>query len=150
MNVKKNLAAKVLRTTPGKVRFAPGAEEDIAKAITRSDVRGLIAIGKITIRHHNHQSRGRARQKAMQKRKGRQGGRGTKKGSKYSLVSRKEQWMTRIRVQRTFLRELRERGLLTLENYHKLYRQSKGGYFRNKRHIKLYLAEHNLIENKTK
>lgn len=146
MNLKKRLAAKILKTSPEKIRFADGALAEINKAITRSDMRGLIAVGKISKITPNEQSRVRARKNAAQKRKGRQKGRGSKKGRKHATVSKKERWMNRIRVQRHFLRDLKEKGLLSPANYRGLYVKSKGGYFRNKRHIKLYLTEQNLLQ----
>ncbi len=150
MQHKKRLAAQVLGTSAGKVRFAQDALGDIEKAITRSDIRGLIAVGKIKKAGVNEQSRGRARAIARQKRKGRQKGRGSKGGSHFATVTRKEEWMGRIRVQRAFLKELREKALVTIQTYRQLYNMCKGGYFRNTRHIKLYLAEHNLVEAKVK
>ena len=48
MRNKKNLAAKILNVSPKKVVFATDALDDIQKAITRSDMRGLIAVGKIS------------------------------------------------------------------------------------------------------
>lgn len=148
MKQKKKLAAKLLKTSPSKVKFSPEALADIQKAITRSDMRGLIAIGKIQRERPNEQSRVRARKIAVQKAQGQRGGRGSKKGRKYALVSRKDQWIMRIRVQRAFLQQLYHRGLVSQENYHQLYAKSKGGFFRNKRHIKLYLTEHHLIERR--
>ena len=148
MRNKKSLAARILKTSPKKIKFAVDALEEIKKAITKSDLRGLIAVKKITRRPSNEQSRVRARKLADQKKKGRRKGHGSRKGSKYSKVSRKEQWMAKVRVQRQFLKELREKKLLTPHNYRNLYAKSKGGYFRNKRHIKLYITEHHLIEKK--
>ncbi len=148
MKQKKSLAAKILKTSPGKIRIVAGAEADVAKAITRSDVRGLIAVGKIYETSSSQQSRGRARRIAVQKRKGRRSGRGTKKGKKFAGFPRKEQWMTRVRVQREFLSELKVKKLVSQESYKELYAKSKGGYFRNKRHIKLYITEHSLFQQK--
>ena len=150
MNIKKKIAAKVLKTSPEKVRFAEEALGEISKAITRSDIRGLIAVGKISRKRPNHQSRVRARENAAQKSKGRRKGKGTKKGRKFAVITRKEQWMTRVRLQRFFLKELRDKELLSSANYRMLYNRSKGGYFRNKRHIKLFITEQNLIEAKNK
>lgn len=146
MKNKKRLAGKILKVSPHKVRFIADALEDIKKAITRSDIRGLIAIKKIVKSKSKGQSKARARKIATQKRKGRQKGRGSKKGSKHSVVSRKEKWMAKVRVQRRFLKELRDKKLLLPKNYGMLYAKSKGGYFRNKRHIKLYITEHHLID----
>ncbi len=146
MNHKKIIAAKILGTSPRKVRFAADALDDIQKAITRADMRGLIAVGKITEQAVNYHSRSRARAIKRQKSKGRQRGKGSHKGSKYSLVGRKEHWAARIRVQREFLQQLREKGLLATKDYRHLYLMSKGGYFRNKRHIMLYLTEHHVLQ----
>ena len=150
MKSKKRLAADILGTSPKKVKFVADALEDIKKAITRSDLRGLIAIKKIVKSKKNEQSRARARKIAAQKRKGRQKGQGSKKGSKHSIVSRKEKWMAKVRVQRIFLKELKNKELISVKNYRLLYRKVKGGFFRNKRHIKLYLTEYRLIEKKEK
>ncbi|HLD79011.1 MAG TPA: 50S ribosomal protein L19e [Candidatus Nanoarchaeia archaeon] len=148
MRHKKNLAGKILGVSPKKVRFADDALEDIQKAITRSDMRGLIAVGKISTVNANQHSRAGARKVAAQKRKGRRRGKGSRKGTKHSLVTRKEKWTSRVRAQRNLLKELRDKQLLSTQNYQMLYRKSKGGYFRNRRHIKLYLKEHHLIEAK--
>src|SRR3990167_6956757 len=148
MRHKKNLAGKILGVSPKKVRFADDALEDIQKAITRSDMRGLIAVGKITTVNANQHSRAGARKVAAQKKKGRRRGKGSRKGTKHSVVTRKQKWASRVRAQRNLLKELRDKQLLSTKNYQLLYTKSKGGYFRNRRHIKLYIKEHNLIEAK--
>ena len=74
MNNKKKLAAKILNVSPKKVVFSTEALDDIQKAITRSDMRGLIAVGKISKANVNQHSRGGARKIAQQKSKGRQRG----------------------------------------------------------------------------
>ncbi|HIJ10981.1 TPA: 50S ribosomal protein L19e [Candidatus Woesearchaeota archaeon] len=148
MKSKKRLAGQILGVSPYKIIFAADALEDIKKAITRADIRGLIAIKQITKSQANQQSRSGARKIAAQKRKGRQKGKGTKRGSKHFVVTKKAKWMSKVRAQRKFLKELRERKLLTPTHYRALYRKSSGGYFRNKRHIKLYMAEQKMIEKK--
>ena len=145
---KKKLAGKILGVSYQKVRFAQGAAEEVQKAITRADMRGLIAVHKVYVDQTNYHSRSGARANASQKRKGRQQGRGSRKGGKQSVVTRKEFWMTRVRLQRRFVTELKDKGLLSVENYGLLRDKIKGGYFRNKRHVKLYLTEHNLITPK--
>lgn len=145
MNPKKKLAGKVLNISPKKIRFTSEAIEEIQKAITRSDIRKLVAEGKIFVSRGSRHSRAGARELASQKRKGRRGSRGSKKGSKYSLVTRKGQWISRVRVQREFIKELRDKKIISTSDYRGLYNKIKGGFFRNKRHIKLYLSE--LIKN---
>lgn len=147
MKQKRQLTAKVLGTSPSKIRFDPTSLSEVSKAITRSDIRGLLAVGTIRYVPGNSQSRARARHLLLQKRKGRRKGHGTRKGSSQATVSRKGQWVTAIRAQRSFLRRLKERGLVSPTDYHALYTKSKGGLFRNVRHIKLYLSEHQLIQS---
>ena len=53
-------------------------------------------------------------------------------------------WMTKIRVQRSFMKELKSKKIISETVFKDLYRKSKGGFFRSKRHIKIYLQEHNL------
>lgn len=149
MNSKKVLAARILKTSPGKIRFRADALDDVKKAITRSDMRGLIAVGKIYRAASSEQSHARARKIASQKRKGRRKGRGSRRGAKHATVPRKEQWMRKIRVLRAFLQMLRDKKLLTATDYRQLYLKSKGGYFRNKRHLKLYLTEQHLVKKES-
>ncbi len=145
---KKRLAAKILKTSPQKIKFSEDALGEIQKAITRSDIRGLIAVGKIVKVNSSQQSRGRARETMRQKSKGRQKGKGSRKGSQFAREDRKRKWINRVRVQREFLKELILKSLITTSTYRELYQKVKGGFFRNKRHIKLYLTEYNLIQKK--
>ena len=149
MRAKKLIAARIMKTSPKKVKFVTDALDDVKKAITRSDFRGLIAVKKIVKDKSNQHSRAGARKVLAQKKKGRQKGKGSKKGKKNAVVSKKDRWMATIRVQRRFLKELKEKKLLSSGNYQDLYSKSKGGFFRNRRHIKLYMSEHNLIEKRT-
>ena len=48
MKSKKRLAGDILNVSPSKIIFAVDALEEIKKAITRADIRGLIAVKKIT------------------------------------------------------------------------------------------------------
>ncbi len=146
MRQKRELAARIMKTSVHKVLFAEDALEEIQKAITRSDIRGLIAVGKISRRKESSHSRAGARRHKAQSKKGRQHGKGSKKGGKYSIVRRKQQWVSRVRAQRQFLAQLRDKGIISKNNYQALYTKSGGGYFRNKRHIKLYIDENRLAE----
>ncbi len=146
MKSKKRLAAEILKTSPKKIKFLRSALEDIKKAITRSDIRGLIATKQITKSKKPQQSRFRARKIATQKKKGRQKGHGSRKGKKHATITRKEKWMIKVRVQRRFLKLLREKELITPQKYRLIYSKIKGGFFRNKRHLKFYLEENKLLK----
>ena len=141
---KKILAAKILKTSPYKIKFDEESLGDIKKAITRSDIRGLIAVNKIKEDHSNQHSRSGARKLASQRRKGRK--KKVKKGGSNSVTTKKERWINKIRVQRELLKKMRDSGLLLRNDYRQLYYKSKGGYFRNKRHLKLYLTEQKLLQ----
>jgi large subunit ribosomal protein L19e len=144
---KKILAAKILKVGLDKVKFAPDALDDIKKALTRSDIRGLIAVGKIYKGGKNAHSRSGARHNLVQKKKGRRSNAGSRKGAKFAGLSRKDQWINRVRTQREFLSLLKEKGLISPQNFRMIYLKIKGGYFRNKRHIKLYLNEYKLLQS---
>ncbi|MBI2666295.1 50S ribosomal protein L19e [Candidatus Woesearchaeota archaeon] len=148
MKQKKRLVADILNISPKKVKFMPEAMADVQKAITRADMRGLLAVKKIVERQVSGHSRARARKLLLQKRKGRKKGRGTRKGPAFSQLTKKDRWKSRIRVQRKFLRNLHDKQLLDPHTYRVLYAKSKGGYFRNIRHMKLYLEEQQMFKKK--
>ena len=49
--------------------------------------------------------------------------------------------MNAVRAQRTLLKELKEKKEIDAKLYKELYLKVKGGFFRSKRHIQLYLKE---------
>lgn len=142
LKVQKRLAAQIFNCSPDRVVFNDDRLEDIKQAITKRDLKLLIGDGAISKKPGNFTSRTRARKLALQKRKGRRDGAGSRKGKFTARFKPKETWMNKIRVQREFLRMLLEKGILTRKAYRELYLKSKGGYFRSRRHIKLYLEEH--------
>ncbi|MBL7051633.1 MAG: 50S ribosomal protein L19e [Nanoarchaeota archaeon] len=150
LSSQKQISAKVLKIGTGKVWFDKSRLDEIKEAITRSDLRGLIAKKVIQKRAGKGTSRVRARKRIVQRRKGRQKGQGTRKGKSSARLSKKEKWMNVIRGQRKFIKELKVNGLIEVSTYRLLYRRSKGGYFRNKRHIKLFLTEQKLFKEKKK
>ena len=137
----KKLAAQVLKCSKKRVKLDVDRLEDIKEAITKIDIKGLIkdkAISKINIKGV---SRGRARKRLIQKRKGKQKGSGSKKGSRNARLPRKREWMNKVRAQRNFLKLLKDNKIIDEKLYRSLYLKSKRGFFRSKRHIKLYLEE---------
>ncbi|MDH3382375.1 MAG: hypothetical protein OEL54_06685, partial [Flavobacteriaceae bacterium] len=106
----------------------------------------LISEGVIKKKPFQNTSRVRARKIKIQKSKGRRKGRGKRKGKKTARLPKKNAWIERMRTQRGFLKELKEKGIITSLTYRQFYMKSKGGFFRSKRHIKLYIEEHNLTK----
>ena len=144
--IQKKLASKVLGRSPKKVRLNPARLEDIKEAITRADVRGLIKDSAIEVLQDKGVSRARARQVHDQKAKGRRKGQGSRKGHANARLSFKRKWMNKVRLQRKLLKNLKESDKLSQESYKDLYRKSKGGFFRSKRHLMLYITEHKLMK----
>jgi len=145
--IQKSLASKIAKSSKSKVKLVTSRLEEIKEAITRSDVRALIKDGAINVLPKRGVSRSRARATQKQKAKGRQKGHGSRKGRANAREPGKEKWMNKIRLQRSFLKELKEKNKLSQEDYKDLYLKSKGGFFRSKRHIKLYITEHKLIKD---
>lgn len=146
----KNMSAKMLGVGKGKVWFDGEHMTEIKEAITKGDIRALIRKRVIQRRPELGQSRVRARKRLTQRRKGRQKGQGSRKGNRTARLSRKTAWMHLVRNHREFVKELKVKQLVDTKTYRNLYSKIKGGYFRNRRHIKLYLTEHKLFQEKAK
>ena len=137
----KRLAAQILKCSKKKVKFDPDRLSDIKESITKADIRNLIkdkAVIKIVTKGV---SRVRARKRLVQRRKGKQSGPASKKGSRGARLPRKREWINKIRAQRGLLNRLKDKKIIDKKLYRDLYLKAKGGFFRSKRHIKLYLEE---------
>ena len=144
----KRISANLLKCGVERVYFNPKYLESIKEAITKSDIRLLISDNVIVRIPKKGVSRVRARKIATQKRKGLRKGKGSKKGTLNATITAKRRWINKVRIQRQFLKELKDKDLLVPGVYRNLYMKSKGGFFRSKRHIQLYIGEHNLINKK--
>ena len=142
--VQKKIAARLMKTSPKKVKIDSSRGEDLKEAITKKDIRGLIKEKAIKKSGKNRKSRSRARKIRIQKSKGKRKGAGSKKGKITARVSKKNRWIIKIRAQRKLIKELRDKGEISVKAYGDLYRKSKGGFFRSRRHIMIYLEERGL------
>lgn len=150
MNIQKRLASQILKASKKRIKFDNQRLADIKEAITKTDVRQLINEGAILRVQKKGVSRARARHIQTQKSKGQRKGAGSRKGKETSRLPRKESWMKRIRSQRTFIKELKDKKVISNETYRNIYNKAKGGFFRSTRHIKIYLEDNKLFEtNKT-
>ncbi len=140
----RRIAATLLKCGESRVWFDETRLADIKEAITKADIRRLIKEDAIKRSPMQGISGFRSRQIAGQKKKGRQRGQGSRKGTKNARLPSKDMWVARVRVQRSFLKSLRQEKALEPGAYRELYRKSKGGFFRSKRHMKLYMEEHGI------
>ncbi len=143
----KRIAAEVMKTGKKKVKFDTNRLADIKEAITRIDIKGLVVDKAISADPKRGTSRSRARKILVQKRKGRKTGKGSRKGVITARLSKKENWMNHVRKQREFIQELRDKKLISTQVYRMMYSKVKGGFFRSKNHIKIYLTENRLFED---
>lgn len=146
LNVQKRLAGQILKCSKSRVKFDQDRLSDIKEAITKFDLRGLVSEGAIVKAPTNSTSKVRARKLKIQKSKGRRSGAGSRKGKKTARLPKKETWMKKVRLQRAFLKELKENSLIDSKTYQMLYRKSKGGFFRSKRHIKVFMTDKGLFK----
>ncbi|MGQ9514535.1 MAG: 50S ribosomal protein L19e [Thermoproteota archaeon] len=132
----KRMAATILKIGESRVWIDPTRVEDVQSAITREDVKRLIRDGTIKSKSKEVPSRGRTRIRLEEKKLGRHRGHGSRKGPKKARSSTKRQWITRVRAQRAFLDELRERRMIESSEYRELYKKVKGGQFQGLRALK--------------
>lgn len=135
----RRLASLLLKCGEGRVWIDPASQEEIADAVTRSDIRSAIRAGVIRRKALVGTSRARARRHAAEVAKGRHQGPGSRKGSPLARVPKKERWMKRIRAQRDLLKELRGSKKIAPAVYREFYRRAKGGMFRSRAHLTLNL-----------
>ncbi len=147
----KELAARALKVSKERIRFVIRSDEDLESLkgiVSREDVRDLFEKGVIKKLPKRGISRTRAKFIMRQKKKGRRRGYGTRRGTKNARFNSKRLWIIKIRALRRFLRRLRDEGRITRSIYRELYLKSKGNFFRNKGHLKLYLEQNNVLLDK--
>ncbi len=146
MNLQKRLASSILKCSPKRIWINPEKMGEIKEAITREDVKGLVQAGIIEKAPAQGISRGRIKKNALQKRKGRRKNAGSRKGTHHARVGQKDEWVNKIRKQRALINLLKKKEMLTTERAKELYHKAKGGFFRSRGHLKLYINEHKMVK----
>jgi len=142
LSAQKRLAADVLDVGKSSVWLDPEAQDEIADAITRDDVRELVQEGIIQAEEADGNSRGRARERNAKRSYGHQKGHGKRKGKSGGRRDDTDEWRSRIRAQRKRLRELRDdEDALTASEYRTLYDRASGGEFDSVADLERYIDE---------
>jgi large subunit ribosomal protein L19e len=137
-NLQKKMAAQVLKVGKNRVWLDPKHTEDLDAAITKADVRKMILKGWVkALPEKIHRPK-------EKKKRGR--GRGSRKGARYSIINRKTRWILRVRPMREMLKEMREKQQIDNPTFKKLYSLVKGGMFRSRSHLRLYIEQNNLLK----
>ena len=133
-----------------RVWFDQNRLTEIKEAITNQDVRSLIK--DLAIQKHAVEATSsfRHRKRLLQKKKGRLGGMGSRKGKKHARLNAKLSWMRKARAQRSYIKKLKTGGQIATKDFSRLYKISKGGFFRSRKHIQRYMEEHGLIKHEAK
>lgn len=139
INTQKRLAADILKIGVSRVWVDPLGFEEISKAITKEDVRGLIKRGLIKVKPKKGISSGRSKLLNIQRKKGRRKGHGRRRGTENARGSKKRKWINKIRPLRQVLKSFRSSEKITSLVYNQLYSKLKGNFFRNSSHLKSYL-----------
>jgi len=139
LRAQRRLAADVMDVGKNRIWLDPDAQDEIASAITREEIRELVEEGLIRAEDARGNSRGRARERNAKRAYGHRKGPGKRKGKKGARQNEKRDWQDRIRAQRRTLRELRDRGEITPTEYRELYRKAGGGEFRSVRYLLNYV-----------
>ena len=148
LKVQKRIVADIMGCSKKKVVFDTERLKDIKEAITKADLRTLVKEKAIKKEQDKGVSRVRAKKRQIQRTKGRQRGQGKRKGTANARAPKKRTWINKVRIQRNFLKELREKELLSTTNYRMLYMKIKGGFFRSRKHLKNYVDENKLFSTK--
>lgn len=143
---KKRIVQSMFDVGRKRIWIDPNKLKEVKEAITKSDMNSLVKKGIIVIKQIHGQSRARIRKADAQYVKGRSHGIGSRKGASNARLPRKLQWMIKIRNQKELLKSLRDKSSISRKNYRILYKKAKGGFFRSRRHIEIYLSERNLME----
>ena len=146
----RRIAAQLLKCGKNRVWFDGKRLSEVKEAITKSDMRSLIRDLAVQKKPEQGNSRYRARKHLVQKKKGRKQGPGARKGKRTARLPKKRAWINKIRPQREILKALNKKGSISSTTYRTIYKKAKGGFFRSRRHIKLYLEEHKLFKHEKK
>lgn len=133
LSLQKRLAAKILKVGINKVWIDNSHLEEIKNAITRSDIKKMISHGYIQQRPNKIKFPYKQKKKIKRM--------GSRKGRKAARTGKKRVWINTVRPLRKMLKELKEQGKIDTVTYKKTYLLIKGGSFRSRAHLKLYLEQ---------
>ncbi|MCX8205603.1 MAG: 50S ribosomal protein L19e [Candidatus Micrarchaeota archaeon] len=139
----RRMAADILKCGESKVRIDPARISNASSALTRDDVKMLIMQGVVSAVRKRGVSRARGRKNDELRRKGRKGS-GRKRGPLGARINLKDRWMSHVRAQRSYLRQVRQ--ALKEGVYRSLYLKVKGGEFKSRAQLANYIKDNGLMK----
>ncbi len=140
LRAKKRLVSRVTGVGIHRVRLNSDHLDEVADAITRENIRGLITANKISVKPIKGASRGRAKIKKIQKKK-RGTTQGSKKGRKGAREGKKEVYVKKVRALRYLLKVAKDRKEIENNEFWSLYKKVGGNTVRNKAHLRTLIDE---------
>ncbi|MDE1865648.1 MAG: 50S ribosomal protein L19e [Candidatus Micrarchaeota archaeon] len=134
----RRIAAELMKRGESKVRIKPDKADDAKKAITREDVRALIANGSVYAIKEKHNLSLYSKELRVKRNKGRRRGPGRRKGSAKARQS--IDYVKKIRGQRRVLAALKQEKSIDNEAFKRYYRLVKGGNFQTKGQLLSHLT----------
>lgn len=131
----KRLASDMLGVGENKIRLKPEEIGRAESALTREDVRALIKDKIIYVKTEPGFRR-------VKKRKRKHAG--SRRGSMNARTPEKEKWMMNVRAQRKYLAQLVSAGNLDRKEKRHIYLRVKGGSFKGKKAMLMYLKDNGL------
>ena len=136
----KRLAAEILGVGKGKAIFDKFRLDEISQAITRADIIELIKDKAIKKKMLKKQGRSRKKNK-------------NNAGSvRFRIHNRKGRYVMKIRKLRRYINEIRDKKIISKDEYYLLRKISRTGGFKTRRHMKEYIStvmKKNLENEKT-
>ena len=146
----RRMAAEILKCGVNRIWMDQDRLDEIAKAVTKDDIRILINGKAIKSRPIVSISRGRKNYAIEQREKGRRSGHGKRKGGKQARHPRKEHWIKTIRPIREQLKILRNEKKISSSVYRKYYIKAKGGEFKSKHHLESHMLSDGILKEAQK
>ena len=133
LSLQRRLSASLLKVGVNRVWIDDEHMEEVKNAITRADIKKMISHGYIGTRPYKI--------KYPEKKKKKKQNPGSRKGRKGARLNKKRAWINTVRPLRAMLKDLREQKKIDTAVYKKTYMLIKGGNFRSRAHLKLYLEQ---------
>jgi len=128
LNKKKELAARTLKIGKERIIFVKSRLDEIKEAITKQDIRDLMKDKAIVIKEI------KGRRKKQKKRKRSPG------NIRKKVQTRKKDYVILTRKLRTYVKELKEQGKISLEELRDIRKKIRNKEFRSKANLREYVG----------
>ncbi len=135
----KRVASELMHRGVSAIRISANSLEEADKAITRDDVRRLIASGGVIALKEKHNVSARSKELRIKRSEGRSRGIGRRKGTRKARQG--SGWEKKIRSQRIFIKKLKLMGKIDTKTFNTLYGQVKGNVYASKANIVIHLRD---------